>query len=50
MKQIGSTQTESDVSLGIPANTVMAYSLIELYVKCNGQFGEEVYGLSMSKV
>ncbi|XP_064816086.1 gasdermin-E-like isoform X2 [Oncorhynchus masou masou] len=38
MKQIGSTQTESDVSLGIPANTVMAYSLIELYVKCNGQF------------
>uniref|UniRef100_A0A8C7LN14 Gasdermin-E-like n=1 Tax=Oncorhynchus kisutch TaxID=8019 RepID=A0A8C7LN14_ONCKI len=38
MKQIGSTQTESDVSLGIPANTVMAYSLIELYIKCNGQF------------
>ncbi|KAM9404270.1 gasdermin-E-like isoform 1-T2 [Salvelinus alpinus] len=38
MKQSGSTQTDSDVSLGIPANTVMAYSLIELYVKCNGQF------------
>uniref|UniRef100_A0A674CCK5 Gasdermin pore forming domain-containing protein n=1 Tax=Salmo trutta TaxID=8032 RepID=A0A674CCK5_SALTR len=38
MKQSGSTQTESDVSLGIPANTVMAYSLIELYVKCNGTF------------
>ncbi|XP_029602626.1 gasdermin-E-like isoform X2 [Salmo trutta] len=35
MKQSGSTQTDSDVSLGIPANTVMAYSLIELYVKCN---------------
>uniref|UniRef100_A0A674CB79 Gasdermin Eb n=1 Tax=Salmo trutta TaxID=8032 RepID=A0A674CB79_SALTR len=38
MKQSGSTQTDSDVSLGIPANTVMAYSLIELYVKCNGKF------------
>ncbi|CAB1333923.1 unnamed protein product, partial [Coregonus sp. 'balchen'] len=38
MKQSGSTQTESDVSLVIPANTVMAYSLIELFVKCNGQF------------
>ncbi|XP_041730997.1 gasdermin-E-like isoform X1 [Coregonus clupeaformis] len=38
MKQSGSTQTDSDVSLVIPANTVMAYSLIDLYVKCNGQF------------
>ncbi|CDQ85995.1 unnamed protein product [Oncorhynchus mykiss] len=38
MKHSGSTQTDSDVSLGIPANTVMAYSLIELYVKCNGKF------------
>ncbi|XP_041727608.1 gasdermin-E isoform X3 [Coregonus clupeaformis] len=38
MKQSGSTQTDRDVSLGIPANTVMAYSLIELFVKCNGQF------------
>ncbi|XP_041726374.1 gasdermin-E-like isoform X1 [Coregonus clupeaformis] len=38
MKQSGSTQTDSDVSLGTPANTVMAYSLIELFVKCNGQF------------
>ncbi|CAB1333924.1 unnamed protein product [Coregonus sp. 'balchen'] len=38
MKQSGSTQTDSDVSLVIPANTVVAYSLIELFVKCNGQF------------
>ncbi|XP_064816090.1 gasdermin-E-like isoform X1 [Oncorhynchus masou masou] len=38
MKQSGSTQTESDVSLKIPEYTVVAYSLIELYVKCNGQF------------
>uniref|UniRef100_A0A4W5QFH4 Gasdermin pore forming domain-containing protein n=1 Tax=Hucho hucho TaxID=62062 RepID=A0A4W5QFH4_9TELE len=38
MKQSGSTQTESDVSLKIPENTVVAYSLIELYVKCNGKY------------
>ncbi|CAB1333922.1 unnamed protein product, partial [Coregonus sp. 'balchen'] len=38
MKQSGSTQRDSDVSLVIPVNTVVAYSLIELFVKCNGQF------------
>ncbi|XP_071252073.1 gasdermin-E-like [Salvelinus alpinus] len=38
MKQSGSTQTDSDVSLGIPANTVIAFSLIELKVKCDGKF------------
>lgn len=50
MKQSGSTQTESDVSLKIPEYTVIAFSLIELKVKPNGKFGEEVYGLSMSQV
>ena len=50
MKQSGSTQTESDVSLKIPEYTVVAFSLIELKVKRNGKFGEEVYGLSMSQV
>ncbi|XP_029602629.1 gasdermin-E isoform X1 [Salmo trutta] len=38
MKQSGSTQTESDVSLKIPEYTVIAFSLIELKVKCNGKF------------
>ncbi|XP_045569376.1 gasdermin-E-like, partial [Salmo salar] len=38
MKQSGSTQTESDVSLKIPEYTVIAFSLIELKVKPNGKF------------
>uniref|UniRef100_A0A8C7LWC2 Gasdermin Eb n=1 Tax=Oncorhynchus mykiss TaxID=8022 RepID=A0A8C7LWC2_ONCMY len=38
MKQSGSTQTESDVSLKIPEYTVVAFSLIELKVKRNGKF------------
>ncbi|KAM9404280.1 gasdermin-E-like isoform 2-T2 [Salvelinus alpinus] len=38
MKQSGSTQTDSDVLLKIPEYTVIAFSLIELKVKCNGKF------------
>ncbi|XP_052368049.1 gasdermin-E-like isoform X11 [Oncorhynchus keta] len=38
MKQSGSTQTDSDVSLKIPEYTVVAFSLIELKVKRNGKF------------
>uniref|UniRef100_A0A8C7LLV2 Gasdermin Eb n=1 Tax=Oncorhynchus kisutch TaxID=8019 RepID=A0A8C7LLV2_ONCKI len=38
MKQSGSTQIDSDVSLKIPEYTVVAFSLIELKVKRNGKF------------
>lgn len=31
---------DTDVVLEIPASTTIAYSVIELYVKVNGQFGE----------
>lgn len=36
----GAVTKDTDVVLEIPASTTIAYSVIELYVKLNGQFGE----------
>lgn len=36
----GAIAKDTDVVLEIPASTTIAYSVIELYVKLNGQFGE----------
>ncbi|XP_028835239.1 gasdermin Eb [Denticeps clupeoides] len=38
VKESGGYQSDSNVSLQIPANTVIAYSIIELDVKVTGQF------------
>lgn len=35
-----SSEADSDVSLEIPSGTVVAYSVLELEIKKNGQFGE----------
>lgn len=36
----GAVTKDTNVVLEIPASTTIAYSVIELYVKLNGQFGE----------
>lgn len=39
-KEDGSVIKDTNVVLEIPAPTTIAYSVIELYVKLDGQFGE----------
>lgn len=39
-KEDGSVVKDSSVVLEIPALTTIAYGVIELYVKLDGQFGE----------
>lgn len=36
----GAVTTETNVVLEIPAATTIAYGIMELYVKQDGQFGE----------
>ena len=39
-KEDGSVIKDTNVVLEIPASTTIAYGVIELYVKLDGQFGE----------
>lgn len=39
MKDSNGLESDSDVSLEIPAGTVIAYSILELEIKKNGDFG-----------
>uniref|UniRef100_A0A7N6B2B3 Gasdermin pore forming domain-containing protein n=1 Tax=Anabas testudineus TaxID=64144 RepID=A0A7N6B2B3_ANATE len=38
--KVGLTEADSDVSVEIPSGTVIAYSILELEIKRNGQYGE----------
>lgn len=40
VKNSGSLYMDSKVSLEIPAQTVLAYSIIELEVKAHGKYGQ----------
>lgn len=40
MSDSGSTVKDSSVILEIPPATTIAYGVIELFIKCNGQFGK----------
>lgn len=40
MKDSNNIEMDSDVSLEIPSGTVIAYSILELEIKRNGQYGE----------
>lgn len=40
VKDSTSIEADSDVSLEIPPGTVIAYSVLELEIRKNGQFGE----------
>lgn len=39
-KEDGNITKDTNVALEIPASTTIAYGIIELYVKLDGQFGE----------
>lgn len=42
MKDSTNIEADSDVSLEIPPGTVIAYSIRELTIKKNGQYGEHI--------
>lgn len=42
VKDRNDMETDSDVSLEIPSGTVIAYSILELEIKKNGQYGERI--------
>lgn len=42
VKDSTNIETDSDVSLEIPPGTVIAYSIRELKIRKNGQFGEHI--------
>lgn len=43
-KASNNREADSDVSVEIPSGTVIAYSILELEIKRNGQYGECVCG------
>lgn len=42
MKENTDVEVDSDVSLEIPPGTVIAYSILELVIRKDGQYGEDV--------
>lgn len=42
MKDHTNIEVDSDVSLEIPPGTVIAYSVLELVITKNGQYGEHI--------
>ena len=40
VKDTNNVEVDSDVSLEIPSDTVIAYSILELEIKKNGHYGE----------
>lgn len=43
LKENASLGNDSDITMEIPTNTPIAYSLIELKIKHDGQFGEKSF-------
>lgn len=41
--EVNTIELDSDVSLEIPSGTVIAYSIVELEIKKNGQYGKRVF-------
>lgn len=49
LKENGSLTLDSNVTMEIPINTTLAYSIIELEIKQNGSFGERIIAFDQNK-